>query len=66
LRPRLFCNLLRAPGEIAALSPVEGIIETAIHFQKTDAPDLAQKAEKEGRERGLNTGFLAVRWIKPG
>jgi hypothetical protein len=46
---------------------VEGIIETAIHFQKTDAPDLAQKAEKEGRERGLNTGaFLAVRWIKPG
>jgi len=46
---------------------VEGIIQTAIHFQKTDDPDLAQKLEKEGRERGLNTGaFLAARWIKPG
>jgi ubiquinone/menaquinone biosynthesis C-methylase UbiE len=59
--------LFRSPEEIAALSPVEGIIETAIHFQKTDDPDLAQRLEREGRERGLNTGaFLAARWIKPG
>jgi len=26
--------LLRSPEEIAALSPVEGIIQTAIHFRK--------------------------------
>jgi ubiquinone/menaquinone biosynthesis C-methylase UbiE len=57
----------RSPEEIAGLSPVEGIVETAIHFQKTDDLDLAHKIEREGRERGLNTGaFLAARWIKPG
>jgi ubiquinone/menaquinone biosynthesis C-methylase UbiE len=59
--------VFRSPEEIAALSPVKGIVETAIHFQKTDEPDLAQKLEREGRERGLNTGaFVAARWVKPG
>jgi len=59
--------LLRSPEEIAALSPVEVIIQTAIHFQKTDDPDLARRLERKGRERGLNTGaFLSARWIKPG
>jgi ubiquinone/menaquinone biosynthesis C-methylase UbiE len=57
----------RSPEEMAALSPVKGVIETAVHFEKTDDLDLAQKIEREGRERGLNTGaFVAACWTKPG
>jgi hypothetical protein len=49
------------------LSPVEGIVHTAIHFEKNDNPDIAPKIETSGSKRGLNTGaFLAARWIKPG
>jgi len=52
---------------MAELSPVEGIVETAVHFEKADDLDDAQKIEREGRERGLNTGaFVATCWIKPG
>jgi ubiquinone/menaquinone biosynthesis C-methylase UbiE len=59
--------LFRSPEEMAALSPVKGVIETAVHFEKTDDLDLAQKIEREGRERGLNTGaFVAACWTKPG
>jgi len=59
--------LFRSPEEMAGLSRVEGIIETAIHFEKTDDLDLAQKIEREGRESGLSTGaLLAACWIKPG
>jgi SAM-dependent methyltransferase len=59
--------LFRSPEEMAELSPVEGIVETAVHFEKTDDLDFAQKVEREGREKALKTGaFLAVRWIKPG
>lgn len=58
--------LFRSPEEMAGLSPVKGTVQTVIHFQKTDDLDLAEKIEKEGRERGLNTGaFVAARWIKP-
>jgi ubiquinone/menaquinone biosynthesis C-methylase UbiE len=57
----------RSPQEMAELSPVEGMVETAVHFEKTDALEYAQKFEQEGRERGLNTGaFLAACWVKPG
>jgi len=49
------------------LSPVKGIVETAVHFEKTDRLDDAQRIEREGRERGLHTGaFAAACWIKPG
>ena len=59
--------LFRSPEDMAALSPVKGVIETAVHFQKTDDLDVAQKIEREGRERGLNTGaFVAACWTKPG
>lgn len=59
--------LFRSPEEMAELSPVEGIVQTAVHFEKTDDLDLARKIEREGMDRGLKTGaFLAVRWIKPG
>jgi len=51
---------------MAKLSAVEGIVETAVHFQKTDPLDDVQSIEREGDERGLNTGaFLAACWIKP-
>ena len=58
--------VFRSPDEIKGLSPVEGTVQTAIHFNKNDDPDIAPKIEKAGKERGLNTGaFLAVRWVKP-
>ena len=56
----------RSREEITALSKVEGVIESAIHFEKEDSPENAEKAEKVGREKGLETGaFLAARWQKP-
>jgi ubiquinone/menaquinone biosynthesis C-methylase UbiE len=59
--------IFRSPDQIKDLSPVEGMVQTAIHFPKNDDPDIAPKIEKSGRLRRLNTGaFLAVRWIKPG
>ena len=59
--------IFRSPDEMKGLSPVEGIVHTAIHFEKNDDPDIAPKIENSGSERGLNTGaFLAARWIKPG
>jgi ubiquinone/menaquinone biosynthesis C-methylase UbiE len=60
-------TVFRSPEEVAALSPVEGVVQTAIHFQKEDSPEVAQRLEMDGQERGLKTGaFVAVRWIKPG
>jgi ubiquinone/menaquinone biosynthesis C-methylase UbiE len=57
--------IFRSPDEIKNLSPVEGIVKTAIHFEKNDDPDVARKIEKSGSEKGLNTGaFLAARWLK--
>jgi len=59
--------LFRSPDEIAGLSPVKGLVRTAIHFTKHDDLDLATKIEEEGRKRGLNKGaFVAARWVKPG
>jgi ubiquinone/menaquinone biosynthesis C-methylase UbiE len=59
--------IFRSPEEIKSFSPAEGIIETAIHFEKNDNPEIAPKIERSGNEKGLNTGaFLAARWIKPG
>jgi ubiquinone/menaquinone biosynthesis C-methylase UbiE len=59
-------TVFRSPEEVAELSPVEGIVQTAIHFRKEDTPEAAQRLEMDGQKRGLNTGaFVAVRWIKP-
>jgi ubiquinone/menaquinone biosynthesis C-methylase UbiE len=58
--------VFRSPEEMAALSPAQGMIQTAIHFKKDDDLALATEIEIEGRKKGLNTGaFLAARWIKP-
>ena len=59
--------IFRSPDEMKRLSSVEGIVKTAIHFEKNDDPDIARNIEKSGNEKGLNTGaFLVVRWIRPG
>jgi ubiquinone/menaquinone biosynthesis C-methylase UbiE len=56
----------RSPEEISALSSVECVIKTAIHFQKHDDPEQAKKMESNGESKGLPTGaFLVARWDKP-
>jgi ubiquinone/menaquinone biosynthesis C-methylase UbiE len=56
----------RSPDELEALSPVAGVTQTAIHFQKSDEPDLARGVEQGGRSKGLKTGaFLLAQWEKP-
>jgi ubiquinone/menaquinone biosynthesis C-methylase UbiE len=55
--------IFRSPEEMAAIAPVEGVIKTAVHFQKDDEPERAERIELEGRARGLETGaFLVGRW----
>lgn len=58
--------IFRSPDEIRSLAPVDGIIKTAIHFQKNEEPDRVPEIEREGKRKGLNTGaFLAAHWEKP-
>jgi ubiquinone/menaquinone biosynthesis C-methylase UbiE len=56
----------RSPDEMRSLAPVEGIVKTAIHFQKEDDPDRIPEIELEGKKKELSTGaFLAASWKKP-
>ena len=56
----------RSPDEMLSLASVEGIVKTAIHFQKDDQPDRVPEIELQGKRKALSTGaFLAVRWEKP-
>lgn len=56
----------RSPDDLRSLAPVEGVVNTAIHFLKEDAPEKAIETEKEGRIQGWDTGaFAVVRWVKP-
>jgi len=58
--------IFRSPDELRSLAPVEGVIRTAVHFQKEDKLDSVPEIELEGQRKGLNTGaFLAGRWEKP-
>ena len=58
--------LFRSPDELLNLSPVAGVVKTAIHFQKHDNPEEAKRIEKNGQLKGLVTGaFVAARWEKP-
>jgi ubiquinone/menaquinone biosynthesis C-methylase UbiE len=57
--------IFRSPEELRSLASAEGVIRTAIHFQKEDDPNAAPEIERSGREKGLETGaFLAARWKK--
>ena len=58
--------VFRSPDDMRALTPVDGIVKTAIHFLKEDDPQQAPEIEREGQNRGLNTGaFVAARWVNP-
>jgi ubiquinone/menaquinone biosynthesis C-methylase UbiE len=58
--------ILRSPDEMLALSPVHGMVRTAIHFDKEDLPEKTVEAEHEGQAKRSMTGaFVAVRWLKP-
>jgi len=58
--------IFRSPDEMCNLAPVDGVVKTAIHFQKDEDPDRALEIEKEGQTNNLNTGaFLALCWVKP-
>ena len=58
--------IFRSPDEMRVVAPVEGLVKTAIHFQKDDDPELATEIELDGQRKGLDTGaFLAARWQKP-
>jgi len=57
--------IFRSPDELRFLASAEGVIRTAIHFQKEDDPNIVPEIERSGREKGLDTGaFLAARWEK--
>ena len=66
-RHSLFENaFFRSPDQLKSLSPLEGAVKTTIHFQKDDDPEEAEKIEKKGQAKGLETGaFAVVRWEKP-
>ncbi len=58
--------IFRSPDELRSLTPVDGMVRTAIHFEKDDEPDRVPEIENEGQRKGLNTGaFLTARWEKP-
>ena len=52
--------IFRSPDELRSLAPVEGVIRTAIHFQKEDSTEVAGEIEREGRRRRLDTGAFVV------
>jgi len=57
--------IFRSPDELRSLAPGEGVIRTAIHFQKEDNTNIAAEIELEGRRKRLNTGaFMVGRWEK--
>ena len=57
--------IFRSPDDLRSLAPAEGVVKTAIHFQKGDDPERAAEIEHEGKRNHLNTGaFVAVRWEK--
>ena len=58
--------IFRSPDELRSLASVEGVVKTAIFFQKGDNPEKAVGIELEGKRKNLDTGaFLAMRWEKP-
>jgi ubiquinone/menaquinone biosynthesis C-methylase UbiE len=58
--------IFRSPDDLLSLAPVKGVVRTAIHFQKDDAPEKAIEKEHEGQVKGWDTGaFAIVQWFKP-
>ena len=58
--------IFRSPDELRSLASVEGVVKTAIHFQKEDDPEQAVGIEREGNRKNFGTGaFVVIRWEKP-
>lgn len=58
--------IFRSPDEMRATAPVEGVVKTAIHFQKNEDPAMVPEIEQQGQKEKLDTGaFLAAAWLKP-
>jgi ubiquinone/menaquinone biosynthesis C-methylase UbiE len=58
--------IFRSPDELRSLASAQGVVKTAIHFQKGDDSKRALEIEQEGKRKNLNTGaFVAARWEKP-
>jgi len=58
--------IFRSPDELRATAPVDGVVKTAIHFQKNEDPSMVPEIERQGQKENLNTGaFLAAAWLKP-
>lgn len=57
--------IFRSPDELHSLASAEGVVKTAVHFQKEDDPGEAVGIEREGRRKKVDTGaFVAIRWEK--
>jgi ubiquinone/menaquinone biosynthesis C-methylase UbiE len=57
--------IFRSPDDLCSLVPAEGVVKTAVHFQKGDDPERAVEVEREGKRKNLITGaFVAARWEK--
>jgi ubiquinone/menaquinone biosynthesis C-methylase UbiE len=57
--------IFRSPDELRSLASAQGMVKTAIHFQKGDDSKRALEIEHEGKRKNLNTGaFVAARWEK--
>ncbi|HUL29622.1 MAG TPA: class I SAM-dependent methyltransferase [Thermodesulfobacteriota bacterium] len=57
--------IFRSPDELRSLTSADGVVRTAVHFQKGEEPEKAVAIEDEGKRRGLDTGaFVAARWEK--
>jgi ubiquinone/menaquinone biosynthesis C-methylase UbiE len=55
--------IFRSPDKLRSLTPVKGMVKTAIHFKKEDGLERAVEIEREGQRKNLDTGaFVAVRW----
>jgi ubiquinone/menaquinone biosynthesis C-methylase UbiE len=62
----LFQNItFRSPDELTDLSPGKSKLKTAIHFLKSEDPEMAMEIERDGALRGKDTGaFVALTWHK--
>lgn len=53
-------TIFRSPEDMRSLAPVEGVIRTAVHFQKEDNPQTVVEIEAEGNRKRLATGALVA------
>lgn len=58
-------TFFRSPHEMRRMVPENAVVQTAIHFLKTDSvPDIPEIEEKGSTNHSDKGAFLAVQWIK--